>query len=588
MEKGNTMYVLGLNESHNATAVLLKGGKVLGAVSEERFTREKNQAGFPKKAVRWLLAQAKITPKQLDLVATHGKVSMFSVIEYLATEKENQRKASFSLLSKGKAAFNKLQYRYPALRPLDEKLVNWAMMPSYKKSVEKRREIIGKELGISSERILFVDHHTAHAYTACWNSGREASIVTIDADGDLKSSTIGQWREGKYRLIAESSRRNSLGHFYTFITQWLGLKPLEHEYKVMGMAPYANEYYIDQIWPIFKDLITIEGLQIKSKVPANLMFLYLQEHLQQKRFDAICGAAQRLLEKNVVKLVQNTVRETGIRKVGAAGGTFMNTKANLKVLQLPEVEDLFVFPSAGDESLAFGAAYYGYEMLCKQQKQETNIEPIKELYLGPSYSNSEVKKMLDSKKIKKKYAIEKPASIEKTVARLLAAGNTVARIAGKMEFGARALGNRSIMASPESMEVVRKINEQIKNRDFWMPFAPSILKEREHDYCINPKGMKAPYMMICFDSTELAKKELKAAMHPYDSTIRPQIVEKEWNQGYWKTIKEFEKKTGIGGILNTSFNIHGEPIVCSPEDAIHTLESSGLEYLQIENYLISK
>jgi len=121
-----------------------------------------------------------------------------------------------------------------------------------------------------------------------------------------------------------------------------------------------------------------------------------------------------------------------------------------------------------------------------------------------------------------------------------------------------------------------------------MPFAPSILKEREHDYCINPKGMKAPYMMICFDSTELAKKELKAAMHPYDSTIRPQIVEKEWNQGYWKTIKEFEKKTGIGGILNTSFNIHGEPIVCSPEDAIHTLESSGLEYLQIENYLISK
>ena len=263
----------------------------------------------------------------------------------------------------------------------------------------------------------------------------------------------------------------------------------------------------------------------------------------------------------------------------------MNVKANQLIAELPEVKSIYIVPSCGDESTSFGAAFWAYQKYADVEKYP--IVPLKDLYLGTEYSDREISQEL--KKVRyRSLKIEKKADIEKTVAGLLAKNKIVARFKGRAEWGARALGNRSIIANPSSFNVIKEINDQIKSRDFWMPFAPSIKLERLEKYVTNPKKIKVPYMIMTLDSTDLGKKELVAAMHPYDGTLRPQAVERDWNPGYWRLIDEFEKLTGIGGVLNTSFNLHGFPIVQTPEDALYVLEHSGLKYLAIGSYLVSK
>ena len=264
----------------------------------------------------------------------------------------------------------------------------------------------------------------------------------------------------------------------------------------------------------------------------------------------------------------------------------MNVKMNMVIAQMPEVKQMHSFPSCGDESNPIGAAYYVYTQLCKKQGTTPTIHPITDTYLGPDYDD-EVEEYIKANKLTEKYNVRE--ATPKMVAELLAKGEIVARSVGRMEWGARSLGNRAIMANPSDLKYVWQINEQIKMRDFWMPFAPTILKEREHDYIENPKNIKAPYMIMAFNSTPLARKELRGAMHQADFTVRPQILEREWNPQYYDIIKEFEKITGIGGILNTSFNLHGKPVVCSPEDAVkETFEPSGLRHLLLGKSLISK
>jgi carbamoyltransferase len=246
------------------------------------------------------------------------------------------------------------------------------------------------------------------------------------------------------------------------------------------------------------------------------------------------------------------------------------------------VEEIFIFPSAGDESTAIGAAFWYYFQQTGRQPQ-----PIADLYFGPSFDD-EVENVLLEEETTGRYRIEKPERLPERVADLLVRGKIVARCAGKMEWGARALGNRSILADPRNPDIVRIINEQIKQRDFWMPFTPSILEERAGDYLVNPKNIFAPYMILAFESTNLARKDLPAAMHPYDFTLRPQVVRQSWNLEYHQIIQEFENRTGVGGVLNTSFNIHGEPIVGTPADALDVFARSGLEYLVLGDCLLAK
>jgi carbamoyltransferase len=283
--------------------------------------------------------------------------------------------------------------------------------------------------------------------------------------------------------------------------------------------------------------------------------------------------------------VKNCIKKTNVHKIACGGGVFMNVKANKKISELPEVDELFVFPSCGDESLSIGAAYYLYAQKCLECGISPQIDPLMNLYFGDSFSRSDAKETIRT--AGGQFEFEYVSDIEKRVSELLVDGKIVARCKGRMEFGARALGNRSILADPSNPKCIREINMMIKNRDFWMPFAPVILKEREGDYIVNPKNIPAPYMILTFDTTG-ARERIIAAIHQADLTTRPQVIEREWNPEYYDIIKHFERETGIGGLLNTSFNLHGFPIVHGPKEALWTFNNSGLEYLALGDYLLHK
>jgi len=310
---------------------------------------------------------------------------------------------------------------------------------------------------------------------------------------------------------------------------------------------------------------------------------YLNRLIERKRFDHVAAGAQLFIEQFLTRWVQNCVRETGISKVALSGGVFMNVKANKRILELPEVQELFVFPSCGDETNAFGAAWLLYQSVFQEIP-----EPLTHLYLGTGYSEKRVETALRNYKFTHRVLVEEKPDIEQRAAELLSKGRIVARFKGKCEFGARALGNRSILANASRVDCVRTINQMIKCRDFWMPFAPSVLEERSEDYFRKPKPMPAPHMIMTFDTREQKRWAMAAAVHPYDFTGRPQEVSEKTNPDYYRLIKCFEGITGEGIILNTSFNLHGEPIVCTPEDALRVFDVSGLEHLALENVLLTK
>jgi carbamoyltransferase len=266
----------------------------------------------------------------------------------------------------------------------------------------------------------------------------------------------------------------------------------------------------------------------------------------------------------------------------------MNVKANMLLAAEDWVQDLFVFPSCGDESNAVGAAYLGYRELCALRGVAPKSQPFGSPYLGPAVESAEVEALIRARDLAGRYRVTEHERPEARIAELLVRDGVVARCAGRMEFGARALGNRSILANPADRRVVNVINAMIKNRDFWMPFAPSVLAERQADYLVNPKNLASPYMMLAFPTVASRRDEIAAALHPRDFTARAHIVEAAWNPEYHAVIAEFERLTGVGAVLNTSFNLHGEPVVCSPADAVDTFERSGLPHLALDRWIISK
>jgi carbamoyltransferase len=314
-----------------------------------------------------------------------------------------------------------------------------------------------------------------------------------------------------------------------------------------------------------------------------LSYRFLQRLLEGRRFDAIAGGVQQFTEHVLATWVQRCVRTTGIRRVAVSGGTFMNVKASKVLAELREVDELFVYPSPGDESNAMGAAYAVYARHAGVAK----MGPLGDVYWGPGFGDDEARRALEGFRFSAPVRWTRPPCIERRVAELLAEGTVVARMCGRDEFGARALGNRSILANPSRPDVVRRINEAIKARDFWMPFAPALLEHRAADYLVKPKPMRSPHMMLSFDTTDRAA-EIAAAIHPCDRTARPQEVSAASNPRFHRLLVEFERLTGIGGVLNTSFNLHGFPIVSTPEDGLDVLDRSGLTHLALGDWLVEK
>ena len=368
------------------------------------------------------------------------------------------------------------------------------------------------------------------------------------------------------------------------MTLLLAMKPNEHEFKVMGLAPYGKEKHGQQALEVFRQTLYVDGLDFKWKIKPTDSYFWFKDRLEGTRFDNIAWALQTWVEEMLVKWVGNAVESFGINNVLISGGVAMNIKAMGRLASLPGIKEFFIPGSAADESLAIGSGLCLYDDLRKDHDWAMAAEPaIASLYLGPSYDGEaelEALAALDTDK----YEILDRFSDEDVVERLLA-GDVIGRCCGKMEFGQRSLGNRSLLADPANPYIKDKINLMIKSRDFWMPFAPIMLDTYQQRYLAGP-DVNSPYMTIGFETTPEGYESMRAACHPADHTARAQILTESINPAMYRLLKMFSLKSGRGALLNTSFNIHGKPIVTSPTDAIDVLMRSALDGLLLNRYLV--
>jgi carbamoyltransferase len=447
---------------------------------------------------------------------------------------------------------------------------------------KERIENLKKQLEITEDKIFFVDHHTGHAHYAYFMSPFRENVLVLTADawGDGCNSSI--WiGNGNNLELKHKSPDNSLARIYRNVTLLLGMKPNEHEYKVMGLAPYSTNYQSNEPYEIFKKTLYVDGIDFKYNEKPTDSYFWFKERLEGFRFDGIAGGLQRFTEDIMTQWVVNSLKQFGLERIVLSGGLALNIKVNKAISEIEQVNEIFVPSAGGDESQSIGSALY---LMNKFGNGQEFHEPTHD-YHGPSIDDSSLTDLIEEFNLEKDFEVRHNIS-NLEIAEFLRDDLIVGRCAGRSEFGPRALGNRSILANPSNIENLKKINTQIKYRDFWMPFTPSILTERISDYIENPKELKSPFMTIGFDSTVLAQRDLVAAIHPSDQTVRPQFVDKENNPEYYDLIKKFESLTGIGGLLNTSMNLHGEPIVSNSHDAIHTLINSELDILIINKTAI--
>jgi carbamoyltransferase len=591
------MNIISLQEGHTATASLSINGKIVACASEERFLRKKNWEGYPRNAINFLI---KKYPVKIDKVIFTGLYSPalsilgrehnFSMEHHIRQQREHfypifyknqnpyktQKKFFDKLIKEFKIKQTDSQYLF-------EKKYKFTCDPQKDlKTFKKIRfKTVVEQLNIPESDIEVIDHHKGHVYYAYFASPfrrKKCLIVTADGDGDYGINlTYSIASKDKIKEIYRSANQ-PIAKIWRYFTIMLGMKPQQHEYKVMGLAPYANEYISRKVYNELNNHFGVRGVNFFIKKNPQDLYFYFKKKFEGVRFDGLAGGLQLWTEDLAKKWFKNVIRKTGINRVVFSGGLSMNIKLNKALSEIKEIKEFYVPATGGDESLPIGGCYY-------KASKKTNPKPLDNIYLGPDFSNEEVLKLLKFYKTKGKIKYKKAG--QKEVAKLLHKNKIVARFFGRMEFGARALGNRSILANPSNFDVVKKINHQIKMRDFWMPFTPIVLKEKSSKYIINKKKIDCPHMTIAFDTTKLGQRHFKAAIHPHDYTMRPQLLKKNDNENLYILIKEFEKLSKISGLLNTSFNLHGYPIVCSPLDALKTFLNSSLDYLYFnDEYLV--
>ena len=590
------MVILGIHDGHNASAALIKDGRLVCAVSEERFSRVKHHYGFPYKSVQQVLSAASVTSDQIDRVAMSTATlppayfytrrnATFSISDYWLEQKEywypklyENKDPSYLDIFKHRIDENEFPYEKELIKHEADHSGMW----------KARLRHACSELNIIPEKIGVHDHHDCHAYYGLFtnpNSSRDTLIYTMDGGGDGTNGTVSIGSgTNKIKRISQSDNCN-IGRMYRYATLLLGMRPADHEYKLMGLAAYNQDKYGSDAYKVYAETLQVDGLKFKYKKKINDHFFYFKEKLEGQRFDAIAYGVQKFCEDILVEWIKNGIDQTGIKHVVMTGGVAQNIKANKLISELVNLESLHIPPGPGDESISLGAAYKEFLENSNYEEQSKIVLPHN-AYFGPAFSQDDVAHALQSYDLKN-FTLRK-VDLD-YVAKVIADGDVVARFGlTGMEFGARALGNRSILADPRRPDVIHHINKLVKMRDFWMPFAPSILAEREHDYMLNPKNISGKYMSVGFASTKLAENDLPAGLHPFDRTARPQIVTKEDNPLFYNLIKAFEDLTGVGAVMNTSFNIHGEPIVGTPLDAIDTFIRCGLHHLLIGDTLVSK
>ena len=590
------MNILSLYWGICSTAALFDGNKIVAAVSEERFSRIKNDDRFPEKSINYCLKAVGLKGRDIDGVAIASmdagslfdilaRKSQWTVEDYVRQQHEvwypilyNNKKIDFKKVFNDKFDFSiyPTWYWKTAINNPE----------NFSSDVIK---IISKYLEINENKIRRIEHHRCHAVYSYLSSpyrGEKVLGITIDGLGDGLNATIGIFDEsGKYRRVYHTNQCY-IGRIYRYITLLLAMKPNEHEYKVMGLSPYG-EKTSEQAYNIFKDTLYVDGLDFKWKNKPKDSYFWFKNKLEGCRFDGIAAGLQKWTEDLITQWVINAINKFGINKIILGGGVAMNVKAVGRLMELDEVEGIFVGGSSSDESMALSSGICMYEDIKEEKKlkwENKKLYPMKNLYLGPEASEDQEREAI--KRIKGDEYEIKTIFTANDIARLLKQGKILARCVGRMEFGARALGNRSILADPLDIRVVEKINNKIKNRDFWMPFAPVIMDKHVPNYLMTKKNVLSPYMAIAFKTTLKGYEAMAAASHPSDKTVRPQILSESDNPPLYRILTEFEKITGRGALLNTSFNLHGHPIVNTPEEAIDVLQKSKLDGLVLNNYLI--
>ncbi len=564
------MYVLGIScFYHDSGAALVKDGQVVAAAEEERFNRKKHDNGFPALAIQYCLDQAGITIEQVDHIGFYEKpLTKFS-------------------------------------RILETILADWPRtygswiksMPVWLGNKLHTGRNIQKALNTDKD-ILYCQHHMSHAASAFLVSPfEEAAIISADGVGEWNTTGWGVGKGCEIEILKEINFPHSVGLLFSAITAYLGFRVNDAEWKVMGLAPYGKPTYLDK----FREVVDLKpdgSFRLNMEYfthtySTNRMFSRKWEELfgqpqrpKETELDDfhrdIAHSGQKMVEEIMVAMGKQVRKETGMENVCLAGGVGLNCVANWRILQECGFKNIFIQPAAGDSGGALGTAFYIYNTVLKNPRTYV----MRHAYLGPSFTDEEIKASLDNDGAKYTQFDSEEAMIAQT-AQWIADGKVIAWFQGRLEFGPRALGSRSLLADPRSNKMKDIINAKVKFREPFRPFAPAVIREKAHEYFEMPKDMDAPFMLLV-PKVRKEKHEIIPAVTHQDGTGRVQTVTDQDNGSYYRLIKKFGELTGVPVVINTSFNVRGEPIVLSPKDAYHTYLNTGIDILVIGNYAVTE
>ena len=594
------MKILAITLEKCSGCAVLIDDKIVFSTSEERYSRIKSDSSFPRNSINDALSFSGLRGADFDKVIICGnrlsllaplmnEYSTFSVNDQIRAMEEYWypnlvlgKNKSFLEVFKDKINLEQFPFNTEIGKKFDIfKLHNPYTEEDGRNVSNFFKQTIASLLEIEQEKIIHMEHDWCHAAYAFYGSpirDDNTLIVTADAWGDDLSGTLSVYskEKGQIERVKEYNHKDfQLARIYRYTTLVLKMLANEHEYKVMGLASYYNGPVIEKVEKVFDKMLQNEGLEFIFNKDVLDIYDYLKNNLKNFRFDHIAAGLQSFTEKILVNWFSSAISKYNANSVVFSGGVSMNVKANMKISQIPKIEKFFVCGAGTDETLPIGACYHWAEMNGIQPK------PLDTLYLGSNaaYDEKDISSL-------PQYTIKKFNSEEQILEQILE-NKIIAVYRERMEMGQRALGNRSIIADPRTRFNVEKINNSIKKRDFWMPFAPVILSEYQDLLIENPKGIDSPFMTIAFETKD-GKNKFPAAVHQADGTTRAQLLKKEQNPILWNLIFKFYEKTGIPALLNTSFNLHGEPIVRTIQDALRVFGKSELEVLWLDEHIIEK
>lgn len=562
------MNILGVHVGHDSSACLLKNGKIIADVAEERFNRIKHYSGLPIQSVEYCLKYGRINIQDIDIIAVPSSSSM-PELNYLFDLRGDQKE------------------KYTSKR----RMVEFANRIMNKPAPKMPLYMTNFPIKISTQ-IIHVDHHLAHCASAYYTSGSKNKQLIITMDGAGDGYSIGLWcgDNGKIELLKKFNTSASLGWFYGNVTEALGWWHGDGEGKTMGLAPYGSadkaHGVLDELYPKFENGDIIEPYDFGRCYFWNHMGTFqwhfddaikIKKLINKYGRENIAAEAQHILEYQTAEIIYPWLEKIKTKNLSCAGGIFLNVKLNQRVWESGKIERHHIYPNAGDSGLAVGAALYAYYKV----NPDAPLSAVEDVYLGPDYSEKEIEDILKLRRLKYQHVED----VEKYVAQKLSENKIVAWFQGRMESGPRALGNRSILMSANKAENKDIINARVKFREAFRPFCPSLLWEKKDEYLENARNEL--FMITSFTCRAEKHSKVPAVVH-VDGTLRPQMVKKKTNPRYWKVINEFGKLTGEYLLLNTSFNIMGEPIINRPNEAIRCFYDNGIDCLVMGNFVMEK